>query len=130
MRIRARTEILDANSPPDETVPIRPAVVRKDGIVVYEYLLTPNIVRPQTPPVPQLFRLPPVINLELLFLESDISMSTVSFYQPCVLDYMEVLIALCDLLVLMYRKFVDPSSASHVLHDAILKCVPPSPDIV
>eukprot|EP00301_Raphidiophrys_heterophryoidea_P020693 c5318_g1_i2.p2 GENE.c5318_g1_i2~~c5318_g1_i2.p2 ORF type:complete len:145 (+),score=40.90 c5318_g1_i2:493-927(+) len=40
---------------------------------------------------------------------------------PCNLDYMEVLFTLCELFVLVYRKFVDPSSANVHVHDAILR---------
>merc|ERR1711971_625911 len=40
---------------------------------------------------------------------------------PCELDYKQVLFTLCDIMVLMYRKFVDPSSASPQLHEGILR---------
>eukprot|EP00300_Choanocystis_sp_HF-7_P036771 c52687_g1_i1.p1 GENE.c52687_g1_i1~~c52687_g1_i1.p1 ORF type:complete len:261 (+),score=62.18 c52687_g1_i1:120-902(+) len=80
MKIKSRA---DGDYVDDEDAPIRPSMIKKDNVIIYQYLQTPHV--------------------------------------PCELDYFEVLSSLCDVLTLVYRKFVDPSSANPSIYDVIVR---------
>lgn len=81
MRIKSRVE--GAELTEDQDAPIRPSMIKKDNVIIYQFLQTPHV--------------------------------------PCELDYAQVLSSLCDVLTLVYRKFIDPSSATAGIYDVIIR---------